>query len=353
MKSLSRKDLIFAGIVLFLVIVCAKFIAIINSILIIGALALIFSTILNRPVSALANKGCNRTIATFICLFLFFGFIILATAIIVPQVSKESKAIKKNFPEFQQKLEAKLDVIAEKEGIDIKHLEDNAFVKDKIQKALPHILSGATKVGVSVVGCLVHTIVIILLMVYILCDPKPLIRGFLDPWNFEVKKTLRRCLLRIEKMLFAWAIGLCCGMLCMFVLTWLGLSLIGMEGAFLFAIIAGFMNIIPTLGPFLAAILPVFITIVTKPIQFVVYVLIIYIGMHQIESHVMTPLIMKKQLDIHPMILILAILVMFMFFGMVGAFITAPVMAIVSIAYEEFVIVPRKKQEKLKAKLDI
>ncbi|MBQ7257538.1 MAG: AI-2E family transporter [Abditibacteriota bacterium] len=345
MKNLTRKDLIIAGIVLFLVIVCAKFISIISSILLMGGLALIFSTILNRPVSALAKKGCNRTIATFICLFLLIGFIILATAIIVPQVSKESKAIKKNFPEFQQKLEAKLDVIAEKEGIDIKHLEDNAFIKDKIQKALPHVLSGATKLGASVIGCLIHTIVIILLMVYILCDPKPLIKGFLDPWSFGVKKSLRRCLLRIEKMLFAWAFGLCCGMLCMFLLTWLGLSLIKMEGAFLFAIIAGFLNIIPTLGPFLAAVLPVFITLVTKPIQ-VIYVLIIYIGMHQIESHVMTPLIMKKQLDIHPMILILAILVMFMFFGMVGAFITAPVMATISIIYDEFVIIPRKYKEK-------
>ena len=345
MKNLTRKDLIITGVVILFLIICAKFITIINSILLIGVLALIFSTILNKPVSALANKGCNRTVATFICIFLFFGFITLATAIIVPEVVKETKAIKKNYPAFQQKLEEKLDAIAEKEGIDYKHLENNDYINKKLEQAVPYLVSGATKVGVSVVGCLVHTIVIILLMVYILCDPKPLIKGFLDPWPLGVKKTLRRCLLRIEKMLFAWAIGLCCGMLCMFVLTWLGLSMIKMEGAFLFAIIAGFMNIIPTLGPFLAAILPVFITLVTKPIQ-VIYVLIIYIGMHQIESHVMTPLIMKKQLDIHPMILILAILVMFMFFGMVGAFITAPVMATISIIYEEFVVIPRKRKSR-------
>lgn len=341
MKNLTVKDLVLSGIILLAVCLCVKFIALINSVIMIGVLALIFSTILNGPVSFLVNKGCNRTVSailTLLCVFFIVGGII---ALIVPETAKEIEAVKKQAPSIENELEYKLDKLAKKNGLDLSKIKESEFINNKIEEYTPTILTGATKVGKSVFGVIVHTVLIILLMVYILSDPKPLLKGFLDPWNFNTKKSLRRCLLRVERMLYAWAIGLCCGMLCMFLLTWFGLTMLKMEGAFLFAVIAGFLNIIPTLGPFLAAILPVCITFVTKPFD-VIWVLIIYIGMHQIESHIMTPLIMRKQLSIHPMVLILSILVMFFFYGMIGAFITAPFMATLSIIYDEFVVIPRK-----------
>lgn len=341
MKNLTVKDLVSAGIILLVVCLCVKFIALINSIIMIGVLALIFSTILNGSVSFLAKKGFNRSIATILTILSVLCIIGGIIAIIIPETAKETKIIQKKYPTILNELEYKFDKWATKEGIDFTKIKESEYVNNKIEEFIPTLLTGATRVGKGVIGVLVHTVLIILLMVYILSDPKPLLKGFLDPWNYNTKKILRRCLLRIEKMLYAWAIGLSCGMLCMFLLTWLGLSLLKMEGAFLFAVIAGLMNIIPTLGPFLAAILPVCITLVTNPLK-VIWVLAIYICMHQVESHIMTPLIMKKQLSIHPMILILAILVMFYFYGMMGAFITAPIMATLSILYEEFIVIPRK-----------
>ena len=341
MKGLSKKDLTIVGIVIMLAFVFIKFIALINSIIVIGVLALICATILNRPVSFLERVGVHRTVATVVTMLILLGLIGGINAIIVPQVVKETKLIQEDIPEFQKKLETKISAFAKKQGIDIKNLGNSQLVQDKIEEFAPNLISGATKAGVSVISVVVHIVLILLLTVYILCDPRALIKGFLDPWNYKNRKLLRRCLLRVDQMLIAWAVGLCCGMICMFVLTWIGLSCIKMNGAFLFAVIAGFMNIIPTLGPFLAAILPLFITAVTNPIN-IIPVLLIYIIMHQIESHVMTPLIMKKQLAVHPFILILSILVMVIFFGMIGAFVTAPVMATLSIIYDEFVVKHRK-----------
>ncbi|MBQ0105189.1 MAG: AI-2E family transporter [Armatimonadetes bacterium] len=346
MKTLDRKDIIFAGIVLILVCVCVKFFALISHILLLGAMGLIFATIINRPVSFLCRKGCHRTVAAALCMLVIFGVILGSFSVMLPHIVKETEAIKENVPAFQTKFEEKTDLLCSKFGIELKNISQSNYIKQKIKESVPVVLSGITKVGISTVSVLVDTVLVILLVVYILCDPKSLIKGFLSPWNYEAEKTLRRCLLRCEKMLFAWAVGLLCGMLCMFFLTWLGLSCIGMKGAFLFASIAGFMNIIPTLGPFLAAILPLFITLVTDPLK-ALYVLLIYILMHQIESHVMTPMIMKKQLAIHPMILILGILVMVMFFGMIGAFLAAPFLSVLSICYEEFVILPKKKKKKM------
>lgn len=348
MKNLSRKDLIYAGIVLISVYLCCRFFVYIINIALIGVLSLMFATIMNRPVSFIASKGIHRTVAVFFTVILAFAVICGALNIIIPETVKETQNIKKNIPEFHNKSIKKLEKICKELNIDTEKLLESKEFSQGIKKFTPLLLNGVKKASFGTLGVLVHTVLIILIMVYILCDPRPLLTGFLNPWDFERKKILRRCLLRMEKMLFAWAMGLLAGMLCMFLLTWAGLSLIKIEGAFLFALIAGFLNIIPTLGPFIAAILPISITLVTNPIN-ALYVLIIYILMHQVESHIMTPLIMKKQLDIHPMILILSILVMVMFFGMTGAFITAPIMASLSIIYEEFVIKTRIRRKKTEA----
>lgn len=343
MKNITVRNLVYAGIILIFAVLCVRFISFVNSVLLIGVLALMFSAILNRPVSFLVSKGVNRTLAAVSVLLLLFVIIGVIISAIIPETVKETEKIQKKAPKLENEFEYKADNLAKKFGIDLSNTQESEYIKSKFLEFVPTLLTGVTKIGKNLFGALIHTILIILLMVYILSDPKPLIKGFLDPWNFDTRKKLRRCIRRTENMLVAWAVGLLCGMLCMFLLTWLGLSLLKMDGAFLFAVIAGLMNIIPTLGPFLAAILPLLIALVISPVK-VIWVLVIYIGMHQVESHILTPLIMKKQLSIHPMVLILAILVMFFFFGMIGAFITAPFMAVLSILYDEFVVKPRKNK---------
>lgn len=340
MKQLSRNDIIFAGTVLLAVFVFIKFLSVISSIILLGFLSSVFAAIINRPVSFIA-KITGRPLAVILCILSIIALILTANRIIIPAAAKDFTDFSKEIPAIQKKINKEIDRLEIKYRINLDKIQKSEYITENTKKIIPFIIGGATKIGMSVIQVAVDTVLIFLLTLYMLLDPKSLIRGFADPWDFDTKKKILRVIRRCEKMLFAWAVGLLCGMLCMFLLSWAGLSLIHFRNAFLFAFLAGVLNIIPTLGPFIAAVPPVIFSLAENPVN-VIYVLIIYIVMHQAESHILTPLIMKKQLDIHPAVLILAILVMMTFFGMIGAFITAPVCAGISIIYDEFFSKPKK-----------
>lgn len=347
MKSLTKRDLISVAIFLVFLLVIIKFISVISSIIITLIVALVFSAIIDGPVSFLERKRVHRTVSTLFCIIILLGLTVGTFNLIIPNAVKEFKSISTEFPTFKNKFESSVGNLLKKVNINYDTLKESEQIKTKINEAIPFVVGGVTKAGMSTLNMLVSGFLVVVLCIYIVSDPRPLIKGFLDPWDNKTRKRLRRCMIRIQKMLFSWAIGLCVGMFCIFILTWIGLLIIGFDAAFLFAVVAGFLNVIPTLGPILAAIPPVLITLLSNPMQ-VIWVLLIYIIVQQIESNIVTPMIMKKQLKLHPLVLLLSIIVMGTFFGIVGCFITAPLIASLSIVYDEFYAIPRKYKDYLK-----
>jgi len=118
------------------------------------------------------------------------------------------------------------------------------------------------------------------------------------------------------------------------VLTTIILSLIGMPGALVLGIIAGLFEVIPNLGPLLAMIPALILalfqgsaTLDVSNLMFTLIVLLIYIGIQQVENIVLVPRIMGQSLNLHPMLVILGVAVGAASAGILGAFLAAPVLA--------------------------
>ncbi|MBQ0105553.1 MAG: AI-2E family transporter [Armatimonadetes bacterium] len=307
--------------------------------------ALMFGTILNAPISYLERFHIPRWLGLIICLFIVVGFVVDINLLVIPKAVPEFSKLTSNLPDIVSKWDNSLsDYFASMEVDDFfgfTYSEFKVRAKKNLISNSGSYLQKFREIGAYNIEYFSEFLLSILMGIYVALDPKTLERGFLDPWNRKIRYRLRRCMLRIEKMLFSWAIGLCCGCMCIFLLTWLGLSIVKMPFAFFFASFAGFANIIPAIGPIISAILPCAITLVTEP-KMTVYVLVIYIFVQFVESNFLTPLIMKKQLSIHPMILIFSIVSMGYVCGVVGCFITAPIVASIGIMYEELYARPRR-----------
>lgn len=111
------------------------------------------------------------------------------------------------------------------------------------------------------------------------------------------------------------------------VFIFIGLTMLGVEQAFLFAIMAAAFEIIPIVGPILAAIPAVTASFFVSPVLGL-SVVALYIIVQQVESHVIVPVIMRKAVGLSPLIVVVALLAGAKIGGIFGILLAIPLTAI-------------------------
>ncbi len=116
--------------------------------------------------------------------------------------------------------------------------------------------------------------------------------------------------------------------------TWLGLFVLGVPNALLLGILAGILELIPNLGPTLSAIPAVLIAffqgsthLTLSPGWFALIVLLLYVGIQQVENTVLVPRIIGSSVHLHPVVVLVGILAGASMAGILGIFLAAPVIA--------------------------
>jgi predicted PurR-regulated permease PerM len=113
-----------------------------------------------------------------------------------------------------------------------------------------------------------------------------------------------------------------------------GLWLLGILGwaegmdryALLFGAWVGVMELIPYLGPWLGAIPPVLYALIVDPVS-AIWVTLLFLGIHQIEGHIVVPNVMGSALRLHPLLVIFGLLAGGEIYGLPGIFVALPLLA--------------------------
>ena len=134
------------------------------------------------------------------------------------------------------------------------------------------------------------------------------------------------------------------------VLVFAGLRYIGMEYAVVLALFAAFTRAIPVIGPFLGGVPLVLLTFVYgaqihNPYLWV-WTTIAFGVMHIIETKLVMPQFLGRALNLHAVVVIIALLIGGEFFGLMGMFLAAPVAALIRVLLEHYVIRPDKIRTK-------
>jgi len=101
----------------------------------------------------------------------------------------------------------------------------------------------------------------------------------------------------------------------------------GSKYAVVFAIIFGLMELVPYLGPFLGALPPILVALLTDPIT-ALWVALLFVGIQQLEGHIVAPQIFGHSLRINPLLVIFALLFGQHLYGLVGALLALPILSI-------------------------
>jgi predicted PurR-regulated permease PerM len=115
----------------------------------------------------------------------------------------------------------------------------------------------------------------------------------------------------------------------------LGLYIYGVVGIFpegktyalAFGVFFGLMELIPYVGPFLGAAPPMLVALFSDPIT-ALWVGLLFVGLQQIEGHIVAPVLFGHALRINPLLVIFALLFGGELFGVLGALVALPVAAV-------------------------
>jgi predicted PurR-regulated permease PerM len=140
---------------------------------------------------------------------------------------------------------------------------------------------------------------------------------------------------RIGETLERWLIAQIITMLAVFAVTWIGLAIIGIQSSFILGIQAGLLAFIPTVGAIIAGLIVVMASLASGWVA-ALSAFILFLGVHALESYVLTPLIQRQALDIPPATLFAFQILLGVVFGIWGLALALPLMAVVKVMIDYF-----------------
>lgn len=219
-----------------------------------------------------------------------------------------------------------------------------SYIQQLISTAT-NLVSSTAAISVSVVGGIVQALVSFLLIFFLslyLTKDAPKIRAYIEglfPRSYQSEWIdLLRRMGYVWQSFFRGQLLLC---VVVGVTTWLALELVGMPGALLLGILAGALEIIPTLGPTLSMIPAIIIALIQgSPVMaeyginnfgFALITIAIYFIIQQLENYILVPRIIGDGVNLHPIVVLCGVAIGFNVAGILGALFAAPVIATVRI----------------------
>lgn len=197
------------------------------------------------------------------------------------------------------------------------------------------IFSQTLKVLLGTVSAVGNIFIVLFLGVAFAAQPSIYRSGllFMAPRKYHGQAT--EIVDRISDTLERWLIAQIITMIAIFLVTWIGLAIIGIQSSFILGIQAGLLAFIPTVGAIIAGIIVVLASLASGWVA-ALSAFVLFLGVHAMESYVLTPLIQRRALDIPPATLFAFQILLGIVFGIWGLTLALPLMAITKVMIDYF-----------------
>lgn len=283
-----------------------------------------------------------------ICLLLaglFSGVVFLGGATIARQATALSNTIKSQL--------VNVKAFLEKNGVDTSYLDlGNAAPTPSatpaasetpgatVQHNLPSastiassggaIVSQTFKLILGTVGAVGNFFIVLFLGLCFAAQPSIYRKGLVWMAPAKYRGSTAVVVERISATLGRWLIAQIITMTVVFVVTWIGLSIIGIQSSFILGIQAGLLTFIPTIGALLGGLIVVLASLASGWVA-AASALVLFLGIHALESYILTPILQRQALEIPAGTLFAFQILLGEVFGIWGLALALPLMAIVKV----------------------
>ena len=313
----------------------------IREILLLVFAAVVLATVINRLVRLLQKRGLPRSGSVLLSISLLVGFGIVCFWLIVLPLAGEFRQLAVLLPQGLGRLNTSLDQL--KTHLPdplLNYLPDVESIQEQIQP-LTHELLGRSFVLVSnSFGVFLHFLLVLVLTLMLLLDPPAYRQTFMRLFPSFYRRRIAGILDQCEVALGGWLIGVFFNMLMIGVFSCIGLWVMGIKLALAQGVLAGLLMFLPNIGPTISVIPPMVISLMDANYGLwkSVGVLVLFVSSHVLESHVLTPLVMAKQVSLLPAGVLLAQLFFTTVFGFLGLLLAIPLAVVTQVWVQEILI---------------
>ena len=200
-----------------------------------------------------------------------------------------------------------------------------------------NVLGPATTVVIALFNALGNVLVIVFLGIAMAADPKSYRDGALRLVPPRHREKGARVLDGSGETLRHWLFGQLVTMAAIFLLTWAGLSFLGIGGALILGLQAGLLAFVPTIGPLIAGVVIV-LSSLASGLNGLLGALGVYLAVQTAESYGLTPFIQRRALDLPAATIFAGQLLFGVLFGLWGVALALPLVAVIKVLLEELYI---------------
>lgn len=248
----------------------------------------------------------------------------LALSFIGPKAAEQVDKLAKSTPTIAKEITNSTEYV-------LQHRDDlPPQVNDLIDKAANSVQSIAVVFGKFIVSFfqsvfqVAFTLILVpFFFIFMLKDHEKFSPFICQFFSGEKKKWVGKTLGDIDNVLRTYIQGQLFISLLLAIILYIGYLIIGLEYALLLVIFAFFMNVIPFIGPWIALIPALIIGFLQEPMM-VIWVSLVTLIAQQTDSNLITPNVMGKTLDIHPLTVITIILAAGNIAGFIGILLAIP-----------------------------
>jgi predicted PurR-regulated permease PerM len=316
-RAVARTVLVAAAVVALLYLLYR-----IRSVVALVFIAVFIAVALGRPVDFIEGLGLKRWLAILSTYLAVLGAVVLLGLLVVPPIVSETNKFVKNVPGYVDDL---------RKSKTVRDYDKKYHVTEKLREGaekLPTKLGSAVgalqTVTVGVFSALVQLITVLVMAFFMLLDGK---RGI--DWAFEELGPRGPRYRRVADDVYRSVGGYVVGNLLISVVagvsTWIVLTILGVPFAVPLAVLMAFLDLIPLVGATIAGILIGIVAAIHNfPGDLIVWAiyLIVY---QQIENNVVQPIVYRKTVQLHPLVVIVAVLIGASLLGVLGALVAIPV----------------------------
>jgi len=297
--------------------------------------------LLDPGVSWLARRGLPRWSGILILYGVVLAIIVAAVALLLQPLAHQLEAFIKALPGYSQRLQ---DLAQQLTQI-YEQLNLPPALRDLIDRAVANLVANGGKLDLSgllpiagslaaQVARLVAYLVVPVWAFFLLKDRDRLLeslgRSVPDAWRADTWAILAI----IERTFGRWIRGQLILGLTVGLATFAGLIVLGVlvdpvftSFAVFLAVFAGILELVPIIGPVISMVPTLLIALTTGRWEAVIAVLLLYILVQQAENHFLVPVVQSGAIDLHPSIIIFALIMGGAIAGLLGAILALPITA--------------------------
>jgi putative heme transporter len=314
-----------------------------GKVLLLFIIAALIALILNPAVSFVQRARMPRGLAVLAVYVAFFVGLAGIGVLLANPISNQVRTFTNNLPTIVNEANKKLaeaETTLNQNGFHVHIVKPGKTalqsIQAKVAKSASKFVSFGGALLTEVANAIFNLVLIFVLSVYMLLYGRQigaLARRIMPPGDGsradDYPLLVQRAVSRYVggQLLFSAIMGASAGF-SLYIFGVLGIFPDGSKYALAFGVFYSVMELVPYIGPILGAAPPVAVALFTNPIS-AVWVVLLFIGLQQLEGHVVAPQVFGHTLRINPLLVIFALLVGLEVNGIFGALVALPILAVV------------------------